>query len=87
MTEVSRKDFSACLFDVTDVGFKIVSVCVEVPNPGSGFGTFGKLPGEKPWCSEFFIIDGIYISIDWLVIRSWNSCFHPLSDYPVIAMN
>jgi hypothetical protein len=47
VSEVGRKDLSACLFDITDVGFKVVSVSVEVPNPSCGFGTFGKLRREK----------------------------------------
>jgi hypothetical protein len=43
MAKMGRKNLSARLFHITDVGFKVVSVSVEVPNPGCGFGTFGKL--------------------------------------------
>jgi hypothetical protein len=42
VTEVGRKDLSACLFEIAYMGFKVVSVSVEIPDPGCGFGTFGE---------------------------------------------
>jgi hypothetical protein len=54
VSEMSRKDLSAGLFDITDVSFKVVSVCVEVPNPGCGFGTFGEAAGPEARLPGFF---------------------------------
>ena len=42
MAEVSREDLARDLFEVTRVAIEVVSVGVEVPNPGGGFGTFGQ---------------------------------------------
>ncbi len=47
VAEVGREDLSACFFEITYVGVEVVSVSVEVPNPGCGFWTFGKLRREK----------------------------------------
>jgi hypothetical protein len=73
MSEVGRKDLSACFFEITYMGIEVVCVSVEVPNPGCGFGAFGKLGREEPRFSEFLIVDWIDISVDRLVIRSRDS--------------
>ena len=54
MAEVSRKDLARDLFEVTRVAIEVVSIGVEVPNPGGGFGTFGKAAIEMAGLAEQF---------------------------------
>lgn len=54
VTEVGRKNLSADLFEIAGVAIEVVSVGVEVPNPGCGFGTFGKAAIEMAGLTEQF---------------------------------
>ena len=54
VTEVSREDLPADFLEVTGVAVEVVSVGVEVPNPGGGFGTFGQAAVEVPGLTEQF---------------------------------
>ena len=52
MAEVSREDLARDLFKVARVTVEIVSIGVEVPNPGGGFGTFGEAAIEVSRLAE-----------------------------------
>ena len=52
MAEVSAEDLPGDLFEIARVAVEIVSVGVEVPNPGGGFGTFGEGPIEVSGLAE-----------------------------------
>jgi len=54
VTEVGRKNLPADLFEIAGVAIEVVSVGVEVPNPGCGFGTFGKAAIEMAGLTEQF---------------------------------
>ena len=54
VTEVGRKDLPADLFEITGVAVEVVSVGVEVPNPGGGFGTLGQAAVEMAGLAEQF---------------------------------
>ncbi len=67
VAEVSTKDLPRNLFKVTRVAVEIVSVGVEVPNPGGGFGTFREGSVEMSGLSEQFegrwIVDLLDLSL------------------------
>ena len=54
MAEVSTEDLPRDLLKVARVAVEIVSVGVEVPNPGGGFGTFRESSVEMPGLTEQF---------------------------------
>jgi len=70
MAEMRGKDFPARLFHITDVGFEVVSVCVEVPNPGCGFGSFREASRPKARLSGFFNVGWDRIPVNRLVVDS-----------------
>ena len=54
MAEVSTKDLPRNLFKVTRVAIEIVSVGVEVPDPGCGLGAFRESSVEMSGLAEQF---------------------------------
>ena len=54
VAEVSTKNLPRDLLKVTRVAIEIVSVGVEVPNPGCGLGAFRKSSVEMPGLAEQF---------------------------------
>ena len=54
MAEVSTKDLPRNLFKVTRMTIEIVSVGVEVPNPGCGLGAFRERSVEMSGLAEQF---------------------------------
>ena len=66
MAEVSTKDLPRNLFKVTRVAIEIVSVGVEVPDPGCGLGAFRESSVEMSGLAEQFKVAGLSTFSTWL---------------------